>query len=121
MITKGTKFCVMGTTGKTEGRFKVMAEDFSKLMTCTKLQLQENTKKDTYPGIFTKANNIQSAENQSKARIPGNWNCDLESGQEPGLLSIEAAGLHLSARSDFLWVCALVSALYFLLIPVIHL
>ena len=63
----------------------------------------------------------QSAENQSTARTPGNWNCDLESGQEPGLLSIEAAGLHLCALSDFLWVCALVSALYFLLIPVIHL
>ena len=59
----------MGTTGKTEGRFKVMAEDFSKLMTCTKLQLQENTKKDTYPGIFTKANNIQSAENQRQRKI----------------------------------------------------
>jgi len=55
----------------------------------------------------------QSAENQSTARTPGNWNCDLESGQEPGLLSIEAAGLHLCALS--------VSALYFLLIPVIHL
>lgn len=69
MITKGTKFCVVGTTGKTEGSFKVMAEDFSKLMTRNKLQLQENTKKDTYPGIFTKANHIQTAENQRHRKI----------------------------------------------------
>ena len=52
MITNGTKFCVMGTTGKEtgkiEGRFKViMTDDFSKLMACTKLQLQENTKVST--------------------------------------------------------------------------
>ena len=52
MITNGTEFCVMGTTGKEtgkiEGRFKVMmTDDFSKLMACTKLQLQENTKAST--------------------------------------------------------------------------
>lgn len=52
MITNGTQFCVMGTTGKEtgkiEGRFKViMTDDFSKLMTCTRLQLQENTKAST--------------------------------------------------------------------------